>query len=210
MELIHITGGHHKDSILKEGLKTREQGAINEGNRKSTEEEYIKIETYEDVKLLDIEELLEEHKPKHLKEYISLNNCVFFTEINDYKNHWEKHYGIPYAVFSFLAGFKIDIKKLDTDKLYLLNSDTRILYDLAEVVVRISRKKRDGYSDFMIERWDLSDLSKEYWNQLIPYKEYIENPDKYEIPNTWPYCFEYMYFDNVPSDILELINDCNY
>lgn len=208
MELIHLTAYKKIDCILLEGLKTRKHGAMNSNHVRSTEKDYLEIKSWKDVKQQDIDSLIDEYKPKKLKKFMSLDNCIFFTEINDYKKSWEKEYGVPYGLFK--AAFKVEVQKLDLDKLYLSGNNSSILNDLCELVVRISHKKREGYSDFMIERWTAADLSLAFWNQLIPYKEYIKNATKYKNILTWPFCYEFMYFDNVPQNILTRVTYDNY
>lgn len=198
--------GHNKSSILKEGLKVRRLGAIREKARSI--DDLIQIDDIRDLKISDVDFFIDKYKPEELPEWKSLNNCIYLTEVNDYKKYWQPRYGEPWGLFKL--AFTTNVHKLDTERLFLSEGDTQILNRICEAILDINHKKRMGSNDTLLQEWMIQDQVALFWGKLIPYEEYIKNPSQYPKPSAWPGCYEYMYFENIDAKFLDEVTPYNY
>lgn len=192
MELIHLTPYCNREKIISEGLIP---GNRREKAQPLTDTEIATITNIKDLSQIDIDIRLMKYKPQDIPDWLDLNQCLYFTEINDYKRCWEKHYGKPYGWFK--SGFKLNTDNLDTSKLFVMDNNSELLFHYLNAI-----KDND-----IIE---MEKLTEKWWNQMIDYQIYDRYKHRLLNPNTWPFCYEFLYFGKVPKEILTEVNSKNY
>ena len=123
-----------------------------------------------------INNVLKKYRPEYLPEFVDRDKCIFFhVEEQDFDG------GIC---------FEVDTKVLDLDKLYIAD------YELAHRIwIDVVDAPYSGeYSGIPLYK-----TSKDYWKTMIPYKEYIESPEKSKYTQV-----EALYFGEIKSKYLNV------
>lgn len=197
MKLIHESLIENKLSILNNGL-------IPAANRPTTHiphERDEKLESIEDISQGDVDLVIDRLRPIYLPEWMRLDNCLFFWTLEDY-NRYIKLNKNTMSVRRFLIqmlrfGITLDSQDLDQDRLFALDNDTEILFQIALEV--FEQNQGNSFSEDKIKV-----LVEKWWDNLIPFAVYEKYFNRIARPNTWPYCREILYFDKVPKELLKL------
>lgn len=212
MKLLHVSHLMYRDSILEQGLKTGQEKA----NEKAAHspKELAKIKKIEKIRQRDFDRILYLNKPSNLPEWMRMDNCVFFWLPDDYRKHLQDEYGPPHRLPNFSVF--VHSRHLNKDRLFALNNDTavihRVLSDIVSInqyYARVNSGRRAGKNPAKYFK-NLKESAALFWTNLVPFSDYMLSPGRYPKVDTWPYCREILYFDDVSKDLLTKVTASNY
>lgn len=113
--------------------------------------------------------VLEKYRPHHLPDFINRDKCLFFYPTCLYRDFGNRE-------------IKIEVDKLDRKKMYVADLDAA----------------QSIYNNLHEDSEEVDEtFSKQYWNTLQPFDEYMSNPHKFKYA-------EVLYFGKIPFEKLEI------